>query len=198
MSERRPGRRKKSRRSRHEPESGLDAEHAAERGRHPDRTDAIRPERERPASRGDRSGRAAARSAAGAIESPGIAGYAGHRTVCRELVAGFAGRGLAGDDRAASRSAVTTAASTSGTKFSSAGAPPRPGRRRRNQILHVTGTPASGPCGRAVAPRFGRPVAAARAESNIGVTMTCTAASVSVERVDHLVDHLRGVKLPLR
>ncbi len=58
------------------------------------------PMRERTAAGRDRRRRAAARSAAGAVKPPRIARDARHRAVGGQLVAGLAGRGLAGDDRA--------------------------------------------------------------------------------------------------
>jgi hypothetical protein len=99
MCQRSPRRRRKAGRPRDQSECRFDADHAAESRWHPDRPDAIGADREWTASGGDRSGSTAAGSAAGPISIPGISGNAGHRAIGGELVAGFAGGGLAGDDR---------------------------------------------------------------------------------------------------
>jgi len=97
------------------------------------------------------------------------------------------------------RSAVTTAASTSGTKSSSAGAPPRAGTpATKIKSFTVTGTPANRPGVLPFRYALVASAAAARADSNIGVTMTLQISSVSASASITSSTTSDGVKRALR
>ncbi len=94
---------------------------------------------------------------------------------------------------------VTTAESTSGTKSSNTGAPPRAGTpATKIRSFTVTGIPASGPINPALRHALVAAFASMRAESNICVTITLQISSVSSSAPITSSMTSIGVKLPTR